>query len=57
MDQLQEMAKKANGNVDTLIIALMRHARKHGHQSIYLTTLLRNEDELIEAGILGPIGR
>ncbi len=52
---LVQAARDANGNIDTLILGLMRYGRKNGHSSIYLTTLLRNEDELISAGILDPV--
>ena len=51
---LNKMAEKADGNADKMIRSMMDHARQHGHQSIYLTSLIRMEDELIEAGILDP---
>lgn len=38
---------EAEGNVDTLIRKLMDHARQCGHSSIYLGSLLRMEDELL----------
>ena len=31
-----EMLTRANGNFDSFVIAVMRHANKHGHSSIIL---------------------
>ena len=36
---LAEVAARANGNVDSLIIAIMKHATKHGHSSLCLAQL------------------
>jgi hypothetical protein len=52
---LVQAARDADGNADRLIRSMMLYARKYGHQSIYLTELLRTEDELIAAGILDPL--
>lgn len=37
--RLAEAAAASNGNVDGLIMAIMRHARVHGHGSACLTVL------------------
>ena len=37
--KLMDMAAVGGGNVDSLFIAIERHARKHGHSSIYLHRL------------------
>jgi len=37
--RLTNSAAKANGNVDAFLIAVMRHARVHGHGSTYLERL------------------
>ncbi|MES2887284.1 MAG: hypothetical protein V4739_04655 [Pseudomonadota bacterium] len=37
--RLVHTAIKAHGNVDTLMFALMKHARKHGHRSLILSQL------------------
>lgn len=37
--RLADVAAASNGNVDGLIIAIMRYAREHGHNSICLSTL------------------
>lgn len=37
--RLVELARQANGNVDALILAIMRHATKHGHSSLCLAQL------------------
>lgn len=37
--RLADTAAKANGNVDSLFIAISRYARDHGHSSIYLSQL------------------
>ncbi len=52
---LIKIATDANGNADTLIRSMMRHARKYGESSIYISKLIREEDELIAAGILDPL--
>jgi len=36
---LTDLAVRSRGNVDTLIMALCKHARKHGHSSIMLKQL------------------
>lgn len=35
--RLVHWAARANGNIDSLMIAVDRHAREHGHSSIYLS--------------------
>jgi hypothetical protein len=35
--RLTHAATQANGNVDSLLIAIERHAREHGHCSAYLS--------------------
>ena len=37
--RLVDTAIKANGNVDSLIMAIERHAREKGHSSMYLNQL------------------
>lgn len=37
--RLSDTATRAKGNVDALIIAMMKHAREHGHSSIFLKQL------------------
>lgn len=37
--RLAEVAARSNGNVDTLIIALMKYATAHGHSSVILSQL------------------
>jgi hypothetical protein len=37
--RMADTAAKANGNVDTFLIAVMRHAREHGHGSVFLERL------------------
>lgn len=38
-------AAQSAGNVDALIGAMVKHAKKHGHQSIYLSLLERAGEE------------
>lgn len=38
--RLTHWAARANGNVDALIFALMKHARDHGHSSVCMNQLL-----------------
>ena len=52
---LISMAKEADGDADVLIRKMMKHGRENGHGSMHLSALIREEDELIEAGILDPI--
>lgn len=40
--QMTNMAAQCNGNADNLIMGLMRHARKYGHNSAYLGMLLKD---------------
>ncbi len=37
--RLVELACRCRGNVDTLITAILRHARKHGHNSLYIAMI------------------
>lgn len=37
--RLVDFAARARGNVDILVMGLMRHAREHGHGSAYLSIL------------------
>ncbi len=37
--QIVRMAARCNGNVDSLIMGIMAHARKHGHSSMCLVIL------------------
>ena len=37
--RMAELAARARGNVDSLILALMRYAGQHGHSSICLSRL------------------
>lgn len=37
--EVARMAARCNGNVDALVMGLLAHARKHGHRSMYLSTL------------------
>jgi nicotinamidase-related amidase len=39
--RLAEAAMQANGNVDSLMIAVARHAKEHGHSSLVLSILER----------------
>lgn len=41
--RLVDLAVRANGNVDALMIALSRHAEEHGHSSLVLSMLGRME--------------
>lgn len=36
---IAEAAARANGNIDSLMITVMRHASVHGHSSVVLKTL------------------
>lgn len=36
---LTDAAARANGNVDSLLMAIIKHAKEHGHGSIYLSRL------------------
>lgn len=37
--RMVEAAARANGNADSLIMALMKHGREHGHSSMCLLSL------------------
>ena len=37
--RLAEVAAKSNGNVDALILAIIRYAEEHGHSSMFLQQL------------------
>lgn len=37
--RLADAAAKANGNVDALLIGIIRYAKEHGHSSAYLSLL------------------
>jgi hypothetical protein len=39
--RMVEVAMRANGNVDNLILALMKYGKEHGHSSVRLTMLDR----------------
>ncbi len=42
---MADLAVRSEGNADALIMAMMRHARKHGHSSICLGQLLQLDKE------------
>ena len=43
--KLADVAARAQGNVDSLLIALLSHARQHGHNSLLLQQLLEPSPE------------